>query len=173
MIVKGTNKLPRAHIHMAECNHSVTNWNHVNFPRKVRPLKINYSKYPCSHSPETSPTENKLQQVFMLTFHCKVLPLKINYSMYPVLQDQHGSNVSPVVHSQLGTHRHQIDYSVVASVRIFSYKRYIRVDFNICGSLSNTEMTSLTEILRATLVWGIMALFLPNFLTPPVQKRVK
>lgn len=148
MIVKGTNKLPRAHIHIAECNHSVTYWNHVNFPRKVRPSKINYSKYPCSHSPETSPTENKLQQVFMLAFHCKVLPLKINYSMYSVLQDQHGSNVSPVVHSQLGTQAPNRLFSCGTRAHFFvqaiyqSRFQHLWFPFQYWNDILNSDITS-------------------------------
>lgn len=54
-------------------------------------------------------------------------------------------------------------------VVIFSYKRYTRVDFDICGSLSSTATTSLMDILRATFAWGTITWFLPNFLTAPAQ----
>lgn len=62
------------------------------------------------------------------------------------------------------------DYSATVSAATLSYKRYISVDFDICGSLSRTEITSLTEMVRTIFVWGMTVKFLPNFLIAPTTQ---
>lgn len=57
-------------------------------------------------------------------------------------------------------------HSPTASALAFWYKRYSSVDFDIWGSLSNTAITSLTEMLLATR--GTTTWFLPTFLTEAV-----
>ena len=58
----------------------------------------------------------------------------------------------PVMHLEAKMLAPCFPYSVVASERTLSYKRYIREDLDIWGSLSRTAITSLMEMLRATLV---------------------
>lgn len=58
----------------------------------------------------------------------------------------------PVMHLEAKMLAPCFPYSVVASERTLSYKRYIREDRDIWGSLSRTAITSLMEMLRATLV---------------------